>query len=316
MTPLPTHVPVLLDEVVGLLRPALLGRPAVVVDATIGLGGHAQALLDEHPELELVGLDRDPQALAASRERLAPYARRVHLAHVVYDALPDVLDDLGLDGVDGVFFDLGVSSMQIDTHHRGFAYATDAPLDMRMDPTHGPTAADVLNTYPAGDIARVLKEYGEERFAPRIAAAVARERASRPFDGSARLAELVAANVPARQAGGHPAKRTFQALRIEVNQELATLSAALPAAIDALHVAGRVVVLSYHSLEDRIVKRTFAAAATDATPPGLPVPLPQAAPRLRLLTRGAGRPSDAEVLANPRAASVRLRAVERIAVAA
>jgi 16S rRNA (cytosine1402-N4)-methyltransferase len=289
-----THVPVLLHEVGDLLRPALQDRAAVLVDATLGLGGHAATLLAEHPQLVLVGLDRDEQALAAAEQRLAPFAGRVHFAHVVYDEIPDVLAELGIDGVDGVLFDLGVSSLQIDSAERGFAYAIDTPLDMRMDRSGGQTAADVVNDYSVEELTRILREYGEERLAGRIARAVVRERARTPLQRSGQLADLVAASVPVRRTGGHPAKRTFQALRIEVNQELAVLSAAMPAAIDALRNRGRIVVLSYHSLEDRIVKRALVAAATDRTPPDLPVPLPEAAPQLRLVTRGAVRASYAE----------------------
>ena len=308
-----THVPVLLDRVLALLAPAVLDGPAVVVDATVGLGGHAEALLAAHPSLTLVGLDRDPSALALSAERLRPYAERLHLVHAVYDELPSVLDGLGLPGVDGVLFDLGVSSMQLDSAARGFAYAQDAPLDMRMDPTRGRTAEDVVNSYTAAELARVLREYGEERFAGRIAGAIVRERARSPLTSTARLAELVRASIPAaaRRTGGHPAKRTFQALRIEVNGELDALQAALPAAVDALRTGGRIVVLSYQSLEDRLVKRELAARSRDTTPVGLPVRLPGAGPELRLLARGEA-PTEEEVAANPRAASARLRAAERI----
>jgi len=298
-----------------LLRPALRDRRAVLVDATVGLGGHAAALLAEHPQLTLVGLDRDPNALALAGRRLAAFASRTQLVHTVYDRLPDVLADLGLARVDGVLFDLGVSSLQLDADERGFSYSRDAELDMRMDRTGGLTAADVLNTYPVPELARVLREYGEERFASRIAAAIGRRRAERPFRRSAELVELLYAAVPApaRRTGGHPAKRTFQALRIEVNGELAAWAAALPAAIDALAVGGRIVVLAYHSLEDRIAKRELGARVTSSTPVDLPVELPGHEPQLRLLVRGSEQASEDEVADNPRAASVRLRAAERIA---
>jgi 16S rRNA (cytosine1402-N4)-methyltransferase len=312
------HVPVMLDRVLALLAPALADRPAVVVDATLGLAGHAEALLQAHPHLTLVGLDRDPDALARSRRRLTPYAARIHLVHAVYDRMPNVLQQLGLAGVDGVLFDLGVSSMQLDIAARGFAYAQDAPLDMRMDQSSGPTAEDVVNSYPVTELARILREYGEERFALRIAQAIDRERRVAPLRSTAQLADLVREAIPAatRRRGGHPAKRTFQALRIEVNGELAAVRAAVPAALDALTAGGRIVVLAYHSLEDRIVKQAFAALATDTTPPDLPMPLPEHGPQLRLLTRGAEQATDAEIAANPRAASVRLRAAERIRVPA
>jgi 16S rRNA (cytosine1402-N4)-methyltransferase len=288
------------------------------VDATLGLGGHAAALLAAHPRLTLVGLDRDPQALALAGRRLVAFADRTHLVHAVYDRIADVLGELGLPRVDGVLFDLGVSSLQLDATERGFSYSRDADLDMRMDPDRGQTAADVLNTYPVPELARVLREYGEERFASRIATAIARRRAQRPLRRSAELVELLYEAVPAasRRTGGHPAKRTFQALRIEVNGELEALAAAVPAAIDALAVGGRVVVLAYQSLEDRIVKRELAERARSRTPEGLPVELPGHGPELRLLTRGAETASDDEIADNPRAASVRLRAAERIGEAA
>jgi 16S rRNA (cytosine1402-N4)-methyltransferase len=308
------HVPVLLPRVAELLAPALTGRPAVLVDATLGLGGHAAALLAAHPRLTLVGLDRDPQALALAGRRLVAFSDRTHLVHAVYDRIADVLGELGLPRVDGVLFDLGVSSLQLDADERGFSYARDADLDMRMDPGSGPTAADVLNTYPAGELARVLREYGEERFASRIAAAVVRRRERQPLRRSAELVELLYEAVPAasRRTGGHPAKRTFQALRIEVNGELDALRTALPAAVDALTIGGRIVVLAYHSLEDRIVKRELTARAQSRTPVDLPVELPGYGPELRLVTRGAEIARDEETADNPRAASVRLRAAERV----
>jgi 16S rRNA (cytosine1402-N4)-methyltransferase len=312
------HVPVLLDRVVALLAPALRSPDAVLVDATLGLAGHSAELLGRFPGLRLLGLDRDPQAIELAGSRLAPYAGRTTLVHAVYDELPTVLARCGHERVDGVLFDLGVSSMQLDEPARGFAYARDAPLDMRMDPTRGITAAEVVNRYPAEELARILREYGEERFARRIADAVVRERGREPFTTSGRLAELVRAAIPAatRRTGGHPAKRTFQALRIEVNGELAALERALPAALEALRVGGRAVVLSYHSLEDRLVKRTFAAGAASTTPAGLPVALAGHEPWLRLLTRGAETPGPDELAANPRATSARLRAVEKLREAA
>jgi 16S rRNA (cytosine1402-N4)-methyltransferase len=312
------HVPVLLDRVLALLDPAIAGRPATVVDATLGMGGHTSALLAAHPQLTVVGLDRDPEALRRSAERLARHAGRAHLVHAVYDELPRALAGLGIDRVEGVLFDLGVSSLQLDEAGRGFAYAQDAPLDMRMDQSTGITAQDVVNTYSAAELIRVLRQYGEERFAPRIASAIVRERATAPLTSSARLAELVRDAIPAatRRTGGHPAKRTFQALRIEVNGELDALTGAIPAALDALRVGGRIVVLSYQSLEDRIVKRALAEVVRSRTPVGLPVELPDAAPRFQLLTRGAEEATPDEIAANPRAASVRMRAAERIREAA
>jgi len=307
------HIPVLLERCLELLAPALERPGAVYVDATLGLGGHAKAVLEAFPQVTLIGLDRDPEALAIAAERLAPHKDRARLVHAVYDQLPEVL---GPQQVDGILFDLGVSSLQLDEADRGFAYAQDAPLDMRMDKTTGITAERVVNEYSAAELTRVLRVYGEEKFASRIAAAIVRERGKAPITSSAFLAELVRESIPApaRRTGGHPAKRTFQALRIEVNGELSTWEAALPAAIGALKPGGRVVVLSYHSLEDRITKRAFAARAKSTAPIGLPVELPGTGPTLKLLTRGGAElPGDQEVARNPRAASVRLRAAELIA---
>jgi 16S rRNA (cytosine1402-N4)-methyltransferase len=310
----PSHVPVLLDRVVALLQPALDHEGAVLVDATVGLGGHSEAVLARCELAHVVGFDRDPEALALAGERLAPFGDRFTAVHATFDQIPRALADLGLGHADGVLFDLGVSSMQLDVAERGFAYRDDAPLDMRMDPTTGITAADVLNTYPHAELARVLREYGEERFAGRIAAAVVREREGAPFTTSARLVELLYDQIPApaRRTGGHPAKRTFQALRMEVNDELGVLRRAVPAAVGAIAVGGRVVVESYHSLEDRLVKQAFAAVTTVDVPPDLPFVPEDRQPALRLVTRGAERADADEVARNPRAASVRLRAVERI----
>ncbi len=303
-----------LPRVAELFEPVLAGRPAVLVDATLGLGGHAVALLAAHPQLTLVGLDRDPEALELAGRRLAAFAGRTHLVHAVYDRVADVLGELGLPRVDGVLFDLGVSSLQLDADERGFSYSRDADLDMRMDPTTGPTAAEVLNTYPVPALARILREYGEERFAGRIAAFVGRRRDKEPFRRSSELVELLYEAVPAaaRRTGGHPAKRTFQALRIEVNGELDSLQAAMPAAVGSLTLGGRIVVLAYHSLEDRIVKRELASRSTSTSPVDLPVELPGHGPELRLLVRGSEQAGADEITDNPRSASVRIRAAERI----
>lgn len=314
----PRHVPVMLDRVVALLEPALdrSDRPdgAVLVDCTLGLGGHSEAVLERIPTARVVGIDRDTAALALAGERLAPFGDRFAGVHAVYDELPEVLRELGLRHADAVLFDLGVSSMQLDLRERGFAYAEDAPLDMRMDGSTGRTAADVLNTYPVAELSRILKEYGEEKFARKIAGAVVREREKEPFTTSARLVELLYAEIPApaRRTGGHPAKRTFQALRMEVNDELAVLRRAIPAAIDAIAVGGRVVVESYHSLEDRLVKQAFSAATRSTVPVDLPFVPAGSEPALRLVTRGSEKASPAEIQDNPRAASVRLRALERV----
>ncbi len=312
------HLPVMADRVRELFAPALAVTGAVLVDATIGRAGHARELLGDHAGLRLVGIDADQAAIEQSGLILGDFADRVTLVRSAYDELPAILGRLGLLAVHGVLFDLGVSSPQIDDPARGFSYAQDAPLDMRMNTDQALTAADVLNTYPAARLAKVLREYGEERFARRIAEAIVRERARRPLDSTARLAGIVRDCIPApaRRTGGNPAKRTFQALRIEVNDEMGSLTRAIPAALDALAVGGRIVVLAYHSLEDRIVKRTLAAGSADTTPLGLPVPLSGSRPRFRLLTSGAELPADAEVAANPRAASARLRAAERSLAAA
>jgi 16S rRNA (cytosine1402-N4)-methyltransferase len=309
-----THVPVMLGRCLELLAPALTTPGAVHLDATVGLGGHAEAVLTAHPEVRLVGLDRDPNALRLAKQRLAGFAGRTHLVHARYDDLVGVLDRLGIDRINGALFDLGVSSMQLDETDRGFAYSHDAPLDMRMDPGQELTAERVVNTYSAADLARILRVYGEERFAGRIAATIVRERAKAPLTSTARLAELVRDAIPAaaRRTGGHPAKRTFQALRIEVNGELATLERALPAALDTLADRARIVVLAYHSLEDRLVKRELTRRARPSGPVDLPVELPGDAPTFRLLTRGAETPDENELKANPRAASARLRAAERV----
>jgi 16S rRNA (cytosine1402-N4)-methyltransferase len=311
------HVPVMLDRILALLGPALSApsnEDVFFVDATLGLGGHSAAVLEAHPRVTLIGLDRDTTALDRSARRLEAFADRVHLVHAVYDELPRVLSDLGVPGVHAVLFDLGVSSPQLDEAERGFAYSYDAPLDMRMDRTQELTAEIVVNTYSASDLTRILREYGEERFARRVAEAIVRERGRAPLTSTSRLVEVVRDAIPAasRRTGGHPGKRTFQALRMEVNAELTALRDAVPAALDALVLGGRVAVLSYHSLEDRIVKRAFAEHTTDTTPPGLPVPLPERQPRFRLLTRGAEHPSEEETATNPRATSARLRAAERI----
>ncbi|WP_412741052.1 16S rRNA (cytosine(1402)-N(4))-methyltransferase RsmH [Krasilnikovia sp. MM14-A1259] len=309
-----THVPVLLERCLELLAPALDRPHAVHVDFTLGLGGHAEAVLDRYPNVVLIGLDRDREALAHARHRLSRFADRTHLIHAVYDELPDVLADLDLASFHSGLFDLGVSSLQLDEPDRGFAYARDAPLDMRMDQSRGTTAEEVVNGYEPAELVRILRQYGEEKFASRIVSAIVRERAKDRITSSARLADLVRDAIPAaaRRTGGNPAKRTFQALRIEVNGELVALEGAVPAALDLLAAKGRLVVMSYQSLEDRIVKRAIAARARSTGPIDLPVELPGTGPKLRLLTRGSEPPSAAEVAENPRAASVKLRAVERI----
>ena len=311
----PAHQPVMLDRVAELLRPRSGG---VYLDATLGLGGHAGRLLEASaPDGRVIGLDRDPAALALARQRLAWAGDRLTAVAASFADLAEVADRLGLAAVDGVVYDLGVSSLQLDQPERGFSYRADAPLDMRMDPTTGITAAEVLATYPRAELARVLREYGEERFAGRIARFVDEARRRAPISTTGQLVELVKAAVPAaaRRTGPHPARRAFQALRIEVNRELDALEASLPQAIELLAPGGRLVVLAYHSLEDRIVKRALADAGGRPVqgPPRLPVDLPAARPAsVAVLTRRPETPTPAEVAANPRAESAKLRAAEKL----
>lgn len=303
------HRPVMVEEVVDLLGPAPAGT---VVDATLGGAGHSVAMLEAHPHLRVHGLDQDPMAIEAAQARLARFGDRARVTHARFDRIAEVVEA----PVSGVLFDLGVSSPQLDRGDRGFSHRHDAPLDMRMDTTTGRTAAEVVNTYDEASLARLLRDLADERFAARIARAIV---ANRPIETTGRLAEVVrdAIPAPARRTGGHPAKRSFQALRIEVNAELEVLPVALDAAIELLAPGGRCVVLAYHSGEDRIVKDRFRNAATGGCtcPPNLPC-VCGAEPTVRLLKRGAWKPSAAEVAANPRAESARLRAVEKLPVAA
>ena len=312
------HIPVLLDRCVELLAPALTrtsedGTGATLVDATLGAGGHSERFLSRFPGLRVIGLDRDPDALRIAGDRLAPFGDRVALVRTRYDGISEAVAAHG-GSVDAILFDLGVSSMQLDRAERGFSYSADAPLDMRMDSGSDLTAAQILNSYDEKALARVLREYGEEKFAGRIASYIVRRRATTPFATTGQLVELLyeAIPAPARRTGGHPAKRTFQALRIEVNAELESLRLALPAALQVLRPHGRVAVMAYQSLEDRIVKTAFAAATTSRTPPGLPVELPGHGPEFVSLTRGAERADAEEIERNPRSAPVRLRAVEKV----
>ncbi|NMR20615.1 16S rRNA (cytosine(1402)-N(4))-methyltransferase RsmH [Cellulomonas fimi] len=309
------HTPVMLARCVELLAPALTSPGAVLVDSTLGMGGHSEAVLRAFPEVRVVGIDRDEQALEIAGRRLGAFGDRFTPVHAVYDEIEDIVHDrLGLAAVQGVLMDLGVSSLQLDEVERGFSYAQDAPLDMRMDRATGRTAADVLNTYEERELVRILREYGEERFAQRIARNVVAQRERVPLTRTGELVQLLRASIPAatRKTGGHPGKRTFQALRIEVNGELEVLERAVPASIEVLAVGGRIVVESYHSLEDRLVKRAFAAGATSSAPAGLPVEPETHKPYLRLLTRGAEEASAEERETNPRSQSVRLRAAERL----
>jgi 16S rRNA (cytosine1402-N4)-methyltransferase len=317
------HIPVLLDRCVELLTPALTrhspdGSGAVLIDATLGAGGHAERFLTELPGLRLIGLDRDPNALWIAGERLGPFSERVTVVRTRYDGIEGALAECGYgttESVDAVLFDLGVSSMQLDRPERGFSYAADAPLDMRMDPDAELTAADIVNTYDERALADILRRFGEERFAARIAGQIVKRRGRRPFTRTGELVELLyqAIPAPARRTGGHPAKRTFQALRIAVNGELDSLRDALPAALAALTAGGRIAVMAYQSLEDRIVKNVFADAVSSRTPPGLPVELPGHEAPFVALTRGAERAGTTEIEQNPRSAAVRLRALEKVA---
>ncbi|WP_335987451.1 16S rRNA (cytosine(1402)-N(4))-methyltransferase RsmH [Glycomyces sp. MUSA5-2] len=308
------HVPVMLDEVLGYLAPAASRPGAVYVDATLGAGGHAEAMLTAHPGLTVIGVDRDPNALDLASKRLAGFGDRFVPARAVYDAIPDVLRDNGFKALDAVLFDLGVSSMQLDQRDRGFAYSQDAPLDMRMNPDDELTAEIVVNTYEPGELVRILRTYGEEKFATRVVSAIVKARDRARITSSSALAELVKDAIPqaGKRTGGNPAKRTFQALRIEVNGELDTWERALPAALDVMSPGGRIVVLSYHSLEDRITKQELAKRARSNSPAGLPVDLPGTEPTFRLLTKKAQQPTQTELDRNPRSAPARLRAAERI----
>jgi len=314
------HIPVALERCIELLTPAIefslnTSATTYVVDATLGLGGHTRALLAKFPKLIVIGIDRDEHAIAIARENVAPFQDRLLISQTTYDQINSVLAEHGVKKVAGFLFDLGVSSMQLDDGDRGFAYSQDAPLDMRMDQSKGLTALDILNTYEHGALVRILRTYGEEKFAPRIADFIIKARDEGTLRTTKDLAELVKNAIPAaaRRTGGNPAKRTFQALRIEVNQELAILEAAIPSAMRAIDVHGRVVVMSYQSLEDRIVKTFFADATESKTPRGLPVDLPNSAAKFALVKRGSESASEAEIAANPRAASMRLRAIERVA---
>lgn len=308
------HTPVLLERVVDVLAPALQEPGTVMVDATLGMGGHAERVLEQCPGARVVGIDRDPQALALARVRLARFGDRFTGVHAVYDEVPEALSSLGIAKAQAVLFDLGVSSLQLDDLDRGFAYRADAPLDMRMNQEEGLTAADVLNSYDQRDLERILRDYGEERFARKISRAIVKRRDSEPFDRSAALVTLLTETIPAasQRSGGHPAKRTFQALRIEVNSELSTWDRALARTLEMLPVEGRIAVLAYHSLEDRIAKQALVKAASSSAPPGFPVELPEQRPWMHLLTRGAEKATLAEIESNPRATSVRLRAAARI----
>ena len=304
------------DRCVELLAPAIeKSENPVIIDGTLGLGGHTEALLERFKNLTVIGIDRDEIALSRAKERLTPYADRLKTAHCVFDEISAVAKSFGYSHINGALFDLGVSSIQLDESERGFSYSQDAPLDMRMDRSQGITASEIVNTYEPGKLVHILRAYGEEKFATRIVENIVKARAKAPLNSTTELATLVKASIPAatRRTGGNPAKRTFQALRIEANDELGAISRALPDALDLLMVGGRLVVMSFQSLEDRIVKEIFAEASTSKSPRNLPIELPEYAAKFSLVFRSSQTPSEEELVSNPRSASVRLRAIERVA---
>lgn len=308
------HIPVLARECLEALDPA---RGGIYVDCTAGGGGHSSLIAAALPEgSRLISLDRDDEALAACRERLAPFGERVTLVKTNYSAVGDVLDSLGIDRIDGVLWDLGVSSHQLDDAERGFSYMTEAPLDMRMDQCAAKTAELVVNSYGEAELVRILRDYGEEKFAPRIAAAIVRKRADRPILTTTELASVVSGAIPAaarRAEQQHPAKRSFQAIRIEVNGELDAIAPSIEAAVERLRPGGRAAVITFHSLEDRIVKQTFASLATGCTcPPDFPVCVCGKKPIVALLNRKPILPSEEELSNNPRAHSAKLRCAVKL----
>lgn len=308
------HEPVMLSRTLELLAPALASDSAVLVDCTLGLGGHSEAFLNSFENLTVIGIDRDLLALELAGKRLEVFGSRVKYFHGTYEQIPEALSKFGFSEASAILMDLGVSSMQIDSPDRGFAYSFDAPLDMRMDSSAGETAAELIATASEIELTRIFKEYGEERFAKNIATEIVSRRASTPIVSSKQLAGIISKIVPfiPGRSSGHPAKRVFQALRIAVNQELEILESAIPAAINALEIGGRLLVLAYHSLEDRIVKQAIVQAATSSAPIDMPFELPEHAPVLKLVIKGAEQATLQEIAANPRSASVRLRVAEKI----
>ncbi len=304
------------DRCIDLLAPAINStKNPVIVDATLGLGGHTEALLERFPTLKVIGIDRDADALTRATARLAPFADRLFTKHASFDSIADVVASFGYSEITGALFDLGVSSMQLDERNRGFSYSHDAPLDMRMDRTQSLTAAEIINTYEPGRLVRILRSYGEEKFAVRVVESIVKARAVAPLNSTIELAALVKNAIPAatRRTGGNPAKRTFQALRIETNDELGAITRALPSALKLLGIGGRLVVMSFQSLEDRIVKDLFVASTTSGTPRDLPFELPELAAKFSLVIKGSETPGAQELEENSRSASVRLRAIERVA---
>jgi 16S rRNA (cytosine1402-N4)-methyltransferase len=310
------HISVMRNRCVDLLAPSINSHEKpVIIDATLGLGGHTEALLQRFGNLTVIGIDRDLQAIAKAELRLAPFGERFKSVHSIFDDISEIVNGFGFAQVNGVLFDLGVSSMQLDQEARGFSYSHDAPLDMRMDQSTGITAGDIVNTFEPGEIVRILRVYGEEKFATRIVENIVKARAITPLNSTVALATLVKESIPAatRRTGGNPAKRTFQALRIAVNDELGAIERAIPQALARIVVGGRVVVMSFQSLEDRIVKEIFSEASTSKSPRELPIELPEYAAKFKLVFNSSEKPSAIEIEENSRAASVRLRAIERVA---
>jgi 16S rRNA (cytosine1402-N4)-methyltransferase len=310
------HISVMRNRCVDLLAPSINSHEKpVIIDATLGLGGHTEALLQRFGNLTVIGIDRDLQAIAKAELRLAPFGERFKSVHSIFDDISEIVNGFGFAQVNGVLFDLGVSSMQLDQEARGFSYSHDAPLDMRMDQSTGITAGDIVNTFEPGEIVRILRVYGEEKFATRIVENIVKARAIAPLNSTVALATLVKESIPAatRRTGGNPAKRTFQALRIAVNDELGAIERAIPQALARIVVGGRVVVMSFQSLEDRIVKEIFSEASTSKSPRELPIELPEYAAKFKLVFNSSEKPSAIEIEENSRAASVRLRAIERVA---
>jgi 16S rRNA (cytosine1402-N4)-methyltransferase len=310
------HISVMRDRCIDLLAPSIDAHDQpVVVDATLGLGGHTEALLKRFPQLTVIGIDRDQKALAQARERLSIFGERLKTSHAIFDQINDVVLSHGYSQLSGVLFDLGVSSMQIDEQDRGFSYSHDAPLDMRMDSSQGVTAFEIVNHYEPGALVKILRTFGEEKFATRIVENIVKARSIAPLNSTIELAALVKESIPAatRRTGGNPAKRTFQALRIAVNDELGAITRAVPQALELVEVGGRIVVMSFQSLEDKIVKELFVEASTSKSPRNLPVDLPEFAAKFALVIKSSEKASEEEQLENPRSASVRLRAIERVA---
>ena len=309
------HISVALDRCIDLLTPAIENSASpVLVDATLGLGGHSFELLSIFPNLTLIGIDRDKDAIAKASARLSQFGNRVHIVHSVFNRFDEVVKSFGFEQIDAALFDLGVSSMQLDVAERGFSYSQDAPLDMRMDQSEGITAAEIVNSWSHSELTKIFRVYGEERFASRIADFIVRERESAPITSTSQLADLIKRAIPAaaRRTGGNPAKRTFQALRIAVNNELEVIESAIPQALNLLKIGGRLVVLSFQSLEDRIVKEAFTQVTQSTSPRDLPIELPGHQAKFKLIAKGE-RATAEEIASNSRAQSVIIRAVEKVA---